>query len=316
MDHLPITSGETLARIMQRPRLAAAREHISLGASADGMSVAALHRMYPNWIEEDMLYGLNRLWDIACREETYVYPLWPEASGQKQKVSLVRFPAEGEAPFVLLCAGGAYCSAASLVEAFPIAARLNELGYHAFVLEYRCGGEGLYPDPMEDLAQAIRFILENAAALKVKPDNYALCGMSAGGHLVSTVGAGSMRHIYGDIPKPAALFLGYPVVTMGAYTHELSRQTLLGTAPAPEAVDALSMEKQVSADYPPVYLWQCRGDDVVPFENSLLLQAALERCGVKHRFKPVEGTAHSWALASGTAADGWLEEAVAFWRNI
>lgn len=314
MAYVPVVSAETISDIQRRPLLAAAERHISMGDDCADLSIDQLCSIYPSWIKEDMLLGVNSLLRAAEEQDTYVYPLWPGEAGDKHHVSLVHFAVPGQAPFVLLCAGGAYCSVASMVEAFPIAARLNEMGYHAFVLEYRCGGEGRYPEPMEDLARAIRFIQRNAEKLHVKREHYAACGMSAGGHLVATLGAKSMQDIYAGIPKPAAIFLGYPVITMGEYTHPLSRQTLLGRHAAEEAVERLSIEKQIYEHTPPVYLWQCANDDVVPVENSKLLRDALKHQGIPCRYRLYPGTAHGWALGSGTPAEGWLAEAVQFWQ--
>lgn len=310
MAYLPITGAETVREIQSRPQLLAAGDHIFMGDACADRSIDALCRENPSWVKGDMLCGLNRLLEIADGGAPYVYPL---PSGER--VSLVHFPAVGTAPFVLLCAGGAYCGVASMVEAFPIAAKLNEMGYHAFVLEYRSGARAAFPAPMEDLACAIWFILEHARRLRVEPKNYAVCGMSAGGHLAATLAAESMRGFYGNIPMPAAIFLGYPVVTMGEFSHELSRRTLLGESPCADTVEALSIEKQISEHSPPIYLWQCREDAVVPFENSRLLADALRRQGIRHCYRVFDGTAHGWALGTGTQAEGWLAEAVRFWQG-
>ena len=202
-----------------------------------------------------------------------------------------------------------------MVEAFPIAAKLNEMGYHAFVLEYRSGADARFPAPMEDLAQAIRFILKNAPSFGVLPENYAVCGMSAGAHLVGTLASKYMREFYGEIPLPSAIFLGYPVVTMGEFTHTMSRLTLLGEKPDGDLVTGLSLEKQIHENSPPIYLWQCYEDGVVPYENSRMLVGALKCYGVRHCFRSFDGDAHGWGLGTGTAAEGWLEEAIRFWQS-
>lgn len=315
MTCMPISSRETVAQIQSRPQLAGAKAHLFMGEECENISIDTFCHNNPDWVKSDMLRGLNRLLEVADAEETYAYPLWPGEDGPKQRVSLIHFPMSGCAPFVLVCAGGAYCTVASMVEAFPIAARLNEMGYHAFVLEYRSGADAAFPAPMEDLRQAIRYILKNAAKLHVQPQAYAVCGMSAGGHLVATLAAESLLDFYGDIPKPAALFLAYPVVTMGEYTHPLSRMMLLGQNPEEETICRFSVEKQIHRDSPPVFLWQCREDNVVPFKNSVMLDAALGENGIRHCFRVFEGAAHGWGLGTGTQAEGWLEEAARFWQT-
>lgn len=312
---MPITSAQTVAQIQSYPQLTAACAHLFMGEGCADTTIDQFCRNNPSWVKEDMLFGLNRLLEVADAEEAYVHPIWPGESGAKEKISLIHFPVSGEAPFVLVCAGGAYCTVASMVEAFPIAAKLNELGYHAFVLEYRSGKNARFPAPMEDLRQAILYIQQNAQMLHVKPDDFAVCGMSAGGHLVATLAAKSMQDFYAAIPMPAALFLAYPVVTMGKYPHSLTRGTLLGQDPDEAIVEKLSIEKQIHKHSPPVFLWQCREDAVVPFPNSLMLDGALEQNGVRHCFRIFEGNAHGWALGTGTQAEGWLEEAVRFWQT-
>lgn len=114
------------------------------------------------WSEEATLLGLQRLADIAQTKEPFVYRVYPEAERQKdptkEDVLVMHFKVEKKTPFVVVVAGGAYTSVCSMTEAFPVAAKLNELGYNAFVLNYRVGGEGLQPKPVEDLAQAVRYM--------------------------------------------------------------------------------------------------------------------------------------------------------------
>ena len=309
MTEYRITSDQTIDQIKSIDCLKPAASQISLGEQRDHQSIDTFCRQNPDWLRDDMVAGLNRLLQIGSTGEPYVYPLEPEP------VSLVHFPVPGKAPFVLICAGGAYCSVAATVEAFPIATKLNQLGYHAFSLKYRTGQEKLLTAPMEDLANAIRYIHAHGQQLGVDTQNYAVCGMSAGGHLAGTLLAESFAGIYGDLPKPAAVFLGYPVVSMGPDTHTLSGRMLLGEQPAESTVHAYSIDRQIHAQTPPVYFWQCREDAVVPFRNSQLLQAALEQHQIPHCYRIFEGPAHGWGLGGGTAAEGWVEEAAAFWME-
>ena len=108
--------------------------------------------------------------------------------------------------------------------------------------------------------------------------------------------------------KPAALFLCYPVLTMGEKTHAGSRALFLGKEAEDKALQReWSVEERVDATYPPTFLWQCTQDDTVPFENSLMMKAALERAGVPFGFMPVEGTKHGWGVAKNTPAEGWTQ---------
>lgn len=219
-------------------------------------------------------------------------------------------------PFVLILAGGGYGDVCSLIEGFPIAARLNALGLNAFVGQYRVGKKAHYPHPQDDVAKMVSYILGDADAICSCDKNYAVCGFSAGGHLAASWGTKRLGYARYGLPKPSALFLAYPVVTMGDHTHLGSRKNLLGAdAEKREIQDLYSIERQVDEDYPPTYIWHCKDDQTVSFINSQMLADSLALHHVPYSLTPVEGTAHGWGLADGTAVDGWLEKAVAFWQK-
>ena len=67
--------------------------------------------------------------------------------------------AQRKYPAIIICPGGGYSMICSFVEGLPYAKRLNEQGYSAFVLYYRCRKKARYPAPMEDLARALGDIL-------------------------------------------------------------------------------------------------------------------------------------------------------------
>src|SRR5690554_6208147 len=98
---------------------------------------------HPTWNAHDIAYGLNRLIDIADTKDEYLYQVYSDAEireeQDKKDVQLFYFPADDKGPFVILLAGGGYGAVASLVEAFPVAAKLNELGIMTFCLNYRVG---------------------------------------------------------------------------------------------------------------------------------------------------------------------------------
>ncbi|CUN73168.1 Uncharacterised protein [[Eubacterium] contortum] len=49
---------------------------------------------------------------------------------------------------------------ASMIEAYPTCVHLNQLGYHAFALNYRCKEHAKAPNPLDDMAYALTYILE------------------------------------------------------------------------------------------------------------------------------------------------------------
>ena len=218
-------------------------------------------------------------------------------------------------PFALICPGGGYEMVCSFVEGVPYAKKLNELGYSAFVLYYRCGKKAAFPAPQDDLAKALQDILSRAEELNLDTEGYSVWGSSAGGHVAASFGTESMGYAHYKLPKPGALVLTYPVVTMGDLTHAGSRKNLLGESPNQQQVDLTSVEKQVTPNYPPTFLWCGDADKVVPPENSRMLDQALAANGVPHQFIEYPGVDHGVGLGKGLACETWFNHAVAFWRG-
>ena len=219
-------------------------------------------------------------------------------------------------PFALICPGGGYAVVANFVEGKPIAKRLNELGISVFILYYRVKKKAAFPAPMDDLARAVGEILENAEAYHVDPTNYSVWGFSAGGHLAASFGTDNMGYLKYGLPKPAALVLAYPVVSMTKELgHWLSHDLLLGREATLEMEQFASVERHVTADYPPTYLWCGDADNIVSPENTRVMADALKRAGVPVAHQIYPGVDHGIGPGTGTAAQGWINEATHFWQR-
>ena len=118
-----------------------------------------------------------------------------------------------------------------------------------------------------------------------------------------------------NLPKPGALILSYPVVTMGKFAHEGSRNYLLGSHPSAEQIEFASVEKQLTDDYVPTFLWCGLEDHTVDPKNSYLLKDALIKHGIPHCFLPINNVDHGVGIGEGLECEGWFEKAVQFWEN-
>ena len=218
-------------------------------------------------------------------------------------------------PVAILCPGGGYHRVCSFIEGLPYARKLNAMGYSAVVVHYRCGTKYPYPVPQQDLARAIRQVIANKDRWNLDMDGYSLWGCSAGGHLAASFGTDAMGYKNYGLPKPGALILSYPVVTMGEKTHAGSRNYLLGADQTPERIKFASIEQQITADYPPTFLWVGLDDGTVDPENSRMLHDALAEQGIPHRYLPIEKVDHGVGIGEGLPCEGWFEEAVRFWES-
>lgn len=218
-------------------------------------------------------------------------------------------------PFALICPGGGYSVVCSFIEGAPYAQRLNALGYSAFVLYYRCGRQARYPNPQDDLARAVRDIMSRAEELSLETEGYSVWGSSAGGHLAASFGTESLGYAHYGLPRPGALILTYPVITMEDFTHAGSRKNLLGKTPGHEQIELLSVEQQITPNYPPSFVWCGDADRTVDPKNSRVFSEALRQNGVPVQLEVYPGVDHGVGLGAGLACEPWFDAAVTFWEK-
>ncbi len=182
-------------------------------------------------------------------------------------------------PAVIVCPGGGYHFLSDR-EAEPIAIRLNALGLNVFILRYSVS-PARYPVPQRQLAMAVHLVRSQAAEFATDPNKIFVAGFSAGGHLAASLGilwkdaaCFAELGLSPEAIRPNGMILSYPVITSGEFAHRNSFLCLLG-----EKHDALkdqvSLEKRVTDDAVPAFIWHTYEDELVPVENSLLLAMAL-----------------------------------------
>lgn len=218
-------------------------------------------------------------------------------------------------PVAIICPGGGYHLVCSFVEGRPFAKALNRMGYSCVVVYYRCDEEARFPAPTDDLAWAVQTVLDHAEEWHLDTDNYSVWGSSAGGHLVASFGTASMGYAKYGLPKPGALTLTYPVITMREKTHGGSRDNLLGTHPSEEMLHLTSVNEQVTENYPPTFVWYGEDDSLVPPANSQMMAEALAANGVPYELHHYPATEHGVGLGKGLPCEGWIEKAAAFWEK-
>ena len=96
--------------------------------------------------------------------------------------SVEAMPNARQRPLVLVVPGGGY-NHVSPREGDPVALQFAAAGYHTAVLTYTVGEGARNYMPMRQLAQAIGLLRQHAAEWNILPDQIAVCGFSAGGHL-------------------------------------------------------------------------------------------------------------------------------------
>lgn len=213
-------------------------------------------------------------------------------------------------PAVIVCPGGGYVRLASNHEGRQVAAYLNSLGIAAFVLRYRLGPRYHHPIELGDAQRAIRTLRFRAGEWQLDPRRIGIMGFSAGGHLAMSTStmfdAGDARAadpIDRVGSRPDFAVLAYPVISMTApWTHQGSKQSLLGANPDAGLVKRLSGEYAVTKDTPQTFIFQTNEDTVVPAENSLHYFLALRQAGVPAEMHVFDKGPHGVGLANDDAA--------------
>ncbi len=167
-------------------------------------------------------------------------------------------------------------------DSFPHSLEISNAGLNAFALIYRPD------DPYNDLAQAITFIYDNATQLGVKADDYSLWGGSAGARMAAILG--NSRYLYQltgrqDIPQASAVIMQYT-----GYT-DVSRY------------DA------------PTYVCVGSNDGIASWRTMQNRLQRLSELGISTEFHVYDGLGHGFGIGNGTVAEGWVKDAINFWKK-
>ena len=214
---------------------------------------------------------------------------------------------------MLIVPGGGYCMCVPHEGELP-AMEFFERGMNVFVLSYTTDITMSVPpryQPLNDISRAVRLIRSRAGEYNTEGKKLVICGFSAGGHV-----CGSLAVHYNDIKdcdpeldkisnRPDGVILAYPVITTGEYTHADSVKALLGNDPAKDELEYFSVEKHVSSDTPPCFIWQTEEDGLVPVENSYLLAMALRKNKVKFAHYVFPAGHHGLSIANDEYFKGW-----------
>lgn len=305
------------------------------------LTVISYIRMYVmQYYATDRRKGRSRMKKLLGEKRFRSMPIYsPEQIRDNSRLAAVRltcFPNDtGEVrKYVIICPGGAYAHLDTDTEGYPVAARLNELGYTAFILEYRVGFNCAPHAPMYDLAQAVRFIEAHAGEFGVLPEDYAVIGFSAGGNLAGIFGTHAWGYDHYNSRKPGALLLGYPwtninhwlqhpywniwIGLMGIWCSE--RGNLFMFKPTgfykKKNRDSVCVQNWVTDDYPPTYMFAGGNDILVPSASHTdVLEQEFKRHNVPYRYDKFFGVVHGVGLGEKTKAEGWLDQAVDFWEK-
>ncbi|MGN0268109.1 MAG: alpha/beta hydrolase [Lachnospiraceae bacterium] len=214
------------------------------------------------------------------------YDIYTEAEKKadpaKKDTGLFFFKGEPGAKFAVCNAGGGFAYVGAMHDSFPHALELSKKGYNAFALIYRPGAQ----TACEDLARAISFIFDHDGELEVDTDCYSLWGGSAGGRMAAYLGTYGPKAFGGEnLPRPGAIIMQY------------------------------TGHSEYSENDPPTYVCVGDNDGIASWRTMERRLDRLSGLGIDTEFHKYPGLSHGFGLGTGTVAEGWIDDAAAFWER-
>ena len=228
-----------------------------------------------NYMKEHAVAGNSIFYDIYTEEEKAADPA-------KEDTGLFFFKGNPGERFAICNAGGAFSYVGAMQDSFPHALELSKQGYNTFALIYRPGAQ----TACEDLARAIQFVFEHAEKLEVNTNGYSLWGGSAGARMAAWVGSyGTVAFGADDFPQPAAVIIQYT-----------------------------GLSEYREGD-PATFVTVGESDGIANWRIMKQRLDSMNALGIDTEFHSYPGLGHGFGLGNGTVAEGWIDEAIAFWQR-
>lgn len=229
---------------------------------------------------------VNRLRADAAVGEQVFCDIYSDAEKRadpaKRDTGLYFFRGDPGAHVAIVNAGGGFAYVGAMQDSFPHCLALSRKGYNAFGLIYRPGAR----TACEDLARAIAFVYQHEDELGVTMDGYSLWGGSAGARMAAWLGSYGTEG-FGEraYPRPAAVVMQYTGLSE-VYGNEPATYNCVGTR-----------------------------DGIASWRTMDRRIRAIQAQGTDAMIEVFEGLPHGFGLGVGTVAEGWLDNAAAFWER-
>jgi acetyl esterase len=242
---------------------------------------------------------------------------------------------DGEGPFpaAILVHGGGFDEGSKSTNVRPLFDVLANAGFAWFSIDYRMAPEFRFPQAIEDLDSAIRWVKANAATYHVDVSRIAIIGESAGGFLVNYAGTHETAEtkvravvdFYGpvDYGKLAELRRDHPerfnMTSINRHASNGGGIRFFGA----EQLDAVGLEKlhaispifAVHQGMAPFLCIHGTKDDQVAYEQSPAMCEAMHKVGAGCELISIEGGGHGMGGWRAPEMQHWKPEMIAWLRK-
>ena len=227
---------------------------------------------------------------------------FPTASGQSEQLDVylptTPVPAGGR-PVLIAIHGGGWRRLDNTEYGQRIASAFVAEGYVVVAPNYVLASPGnpTWPENLEDVQAAVRWVRSNAGSIGINPNEIAAIGESAGANLAALLGTYSTHSAGAGVSAAVEAVLAFSTPTDLTTLYSESPEAgsaaaqFLGGSPAqvPANYVAASPADQVSPGDPPMLLVQGSEDPLIPASQSTELAAALTSAGVRDELIMVPG---------------------------
>ncbi|MEQ1748353.1 MAG: alpha/beta hydrolase [Prosthecobacter sp.] len=233
----------------------------------------------------------------------------------KQKVDLYlpkKRHSDKPLPVVALIHGGGWVNGDRIGYAAAAIQFARTGDYAAVGVGYRLTKEAHWPAQVYDCKAAIRWIRAHAKEFNLDPDNIAVMGSSAGGHLSSLLGtSGDVKELEGDLGPNTAFSSRVQCVVNLCGPEDFTKALMFDAESKPiwkdDAVSGLlggnAQEKHAEAvaaspvtyvtkDDPPFITFHGTRDQRVAFLHARLIHEAIGKAGVSSALVPITEGGH------------------------
>lgn len=228
--------------------------------------------------------------------QTFVYAVRED---RQLQLDYYRPAGKQPAPCVVLVHGGGWDGGAR-GQLPDLNAFLADQGYAVAALEYRLAPRHIYPAPVEDMREALKWLKTHAAELGLDPERFVLMGRSAGGQIaLQAAYVNPDPAVKGVIAfyAPADMVFGYSLPTNPLImdSRRLMVNYLGGSyATHPAAYIAASPVEHVGPATVPTLLLHGRPDVLVSYQHTVHMREKLGPLGVKHFEVDLPWAAHGF----------------------
>ena len=210
-----------------------------------------------------------------------------------------------------------------------------ENGFGLVSVGYRLSGEALFPAAIADVKAAFRWVRANATKYGFDPQRVGAWGSSAGGHLVALLGTAHEVSEWDRLHEENAGMSSRPDAVCnwfgptdflrmndfpGRIDHDAadspeSRFIGVPIQDHPAKVQRANPITYVTADDPPMLHMHGEKDQSVPYNQSELLHAALERARLDTTLYKVRNADHGFRNMEGDTPQSLMTMVIAFFER-